>query len=81
VIYVENVNWQVEPRRAHAVKTKQNEFCAGYTMKRRDCEPISRLLGDRNWETSLPHRFGYLRPFSVHGSENVKNGHRIHLVK
>ena len=33
-----------------SVKTKQNELCAGYTMKRRDCEPVSRLLSDRNWE-------------------------------
>lgn len=33
-----------------SVKTKQNELCAGYTMKRRDFEPVSRLLGDRNLE-------------------------------
>lgn len=64
-----------------SIKTKENELCAGYTMKRRDCEPVSRLLGDRNWENFPAHRFGYLRPFSAHGSENVKNGHIIHLVK
>ena len=79
MIYVQNVKWQVEPRVLTSVKTKQNELCAGYTIKRRDCQPVSRLLGDRKWE-NFP-RFGYLRPFSAHGSENVKNGHIIHLVK
>ena len=48
MIYVENVKWQVEPRVLTSVKTKQNELCAGYAMKRWDCELVSRSLGDRN---------------------------------
>ena len=63
-----------------SIKTKQNELCAGYTMKRRDCEPVSRLLGDRNWENFPAPSLWLSSPLLRHGSENV-NGHRIHLVK
>lgn len=81
MIYVENVKCQVEPSVLTSVKTKQNELCAGYAMKRWDFELVSRSLGDRNWENFPAPSLWYLRLFSVHGSENVKNGHRIHLVK